>query len=50
MEIENKDNQNNDEENVNEKKGMYISKSEVLLGLANHLHSIIFTESFPERL
>ncbi len=48
MEIENKDNQNNDEENVNEKKGMYISKSEVLLGLANHLQFSISGKDIPQ--
>ena len=48
MEIENKDYQNNDEENVNEKKGMYISKSEVLLGLANHLQFSISGKDIPQ--
>lgn len=48
MEIENKDYQNNDEENVNEKKGMYISKSELLLGLANHLQFSISGKDIPQ--
>lgn len=48
MEIENKDYQNNDEEYVNEKKGMYISKSEVLLGLANHLQFSISGKDIPQ--
>ena len=48
MEIENKDYQNNDEEYVNEKKGMYISKSEVLLGLANHLQFSIAGKDIPQ--